>query len=53
MKKLKLTCVSFKHEIDKIMYKVLELWPSFKHFNSTRQMASLVVVCTMLFGGGF
>jgi len=22
------------------MYKVLKLWPSFKHFNSTRQMAS-------------
>ena len=34
-------CVSIKHEIDRLkMYKVLILWPSFKHFNSTRQMAS-------------
>jgi len=35
------------------MYKVLKLWPSFKHFNSTRQMASPVVVYTVLLGGGF
>jgi len=34
------------------MYNVLKLWPSFKHFNSTRQMASPVVVCTLLIVGG-
>jgi len=35
------------------MYKVLKLWPSFKHFTPTRQMASPVVVCTLLLVGGF
>jgi len=33
------------------MYKVLKVWPSFEHFNSTRQMASPVVVYTVLLGG--
>jgi len=35
------------------MHKVLKLWPSFKHFDSNRQMAWPVVVCTVLLGRGF
>jgi len=34
------------------MYKVPKLWPSFKHFNFTRQMASHVVMYTLLLVGG-
>jgi len=42
--KVKLS-VSFKdgHKFNTIMYKVLKLRPSFKHFNYTRQMASHAV----------
>jgi len=33
------------------MYKVRKLWPSFKHFNFTRQMVSHVVISTLLLVG--